>query len=241
MKVATVNKEGLVQTADVVPTETQHWGTMWEVHSLSVELLVEMSDSNQTPYIPAFQKGPLLVLLLTDLPKLLGTHLFSLHIPFWDNKLHSQLAALKKDSFYLLSVMFVFLPQPCFSPHHHHPPPPPLTLAPTSDWASQECTACMGVGGGGDGRQRGVTHLLLSHLLYKVSRGPERGGAHLSAGRGSGRALAIGQGWDFSPMARICLMALACKQKLFREGGGGSLVPKQMGWVRAVTRHASPC
>lgn len=91
-----------------------------------MELLVEMSDSSQTPYIPAVQKGPLLVLLLTDLFRLLGTHLFSFHIPFWDNKLHNLLSTLKKDSFYLLSVMFVFLPQPCFSSE----PPPPLTPDP---------------------------------------------------------------------------------------------------------------
>lgn len=39
--------------------------------------------------------------------------------------------------------MFVSLPQPFFSPH-----PPPLTPAPTSDWAPQECTACMGAEGG---------------------------------------------------------------------------------------------
>lgn len=91
-----MSKEGLLQPQMWSP-ETQ----LWEVHSLSVELLVDTRDSNQTPYVPAFQKGPLLVPLLTDLPKLLGTHLFSFHIPFWDNKLCSLLSILKKDSFYL--------------------------------------------------------------------------------------------------------------------------------------------
>lgn len=66
--------------------------------------LTELSDSNQTSYIPASQKGPLLVLLLADLPKMLGTHLFSFHTPFWDNKLRSSLATLEKGSFCLLSV-----------------------------------------------------------------------------------------------------------------------------------------
>lgn len=51
--------------------------------SLSGEQLVESSDGNQTPYIPVSQKGPLLVLLLTDLPRLLGTHFGFLFIsPF---------------------------------------------------------------------------------------------------------------------------------------------------------------
>lgn len=51
-----VSKEELVQTSGVVPTDNQHWGPVWKVHSLSVELLVEMPDSNQIPYIPVLQK-----------------------------------------------------------------------------------------------------------------------------------------------------------------------------------------
>lgn len=70
-----------------------------------LKLLIEVSESNQTPYTLTSQKGQCPVLLLADLPKLLGTHLFSFHIPFRDNNLHSLLATLKKDSFYLLSVL----------------------------------------------------------------------------------------------------------------------------------------
>lgn len=81
MKVATGSKEGLVQTSDSGPHRESTLGNNVG-GTLSVELLVEMSDSSQIPYIPAVQKGPLLVLLLTDLFRLLGTHLFSFHIPF---------------------------------------------------------------------------------------------------------------------------------------------------------------
>lgn len=82
-----------------------------------------------------------------------------------------------------------------------------------------------GCGGGTEG----VTHSLLSHQLYKVTRGLERGGAGLPArgASGEGRAPATAQPLGSSgragislPVAGIHLMELACKWELFREVGG---------------------
>lgn len=90
------------------------------------------------------------ILLLAGLPKFLGIHLFPLQSLFWEDHL---------CSFILHSIC------------PESPPTLPLSTTPsTSDWASQECRVCMRVGG-----EWGVTHWLLSHLLYKVTQGAGEG------------------------------------------------------------------
>ena len=95
--------------------------------------LVEFSDRNQTPYILTSPKEPLL--LLTDLPKLLGTHFCFLFMsPFEITSSVVYYPLWLKEPFYLHSVHV------CLSPN----PASLLTTPPTSDRASQECTAFMG-------------------------------------------------------------------------------------------------
>lgn len=182
--------------------------------SLSVNWQVELS-SNQTPYnIPASQKGPLLVLLLTDLPKLLGTHFCFLFISPSGIKISIVYYPLMMDSFHLLSVHV------CLS----HPQL--LTGLLRNAQPASELGEC----------RVGVTHSLLSHQLYKVTRGPERGGVGLSARRAS-REGHQPQPIPWTPLAGIRLMELACKPNLLREDrggmGSGIFLPLSYGWDRA--------
>lgn len=90
-----------------------------------------------------------------------------------------------------------------------------------------------------------MTHWLLSHQLYKVTRGQERGGASVSARGDSGEGhelqpslWAPWQGWDFSGYSD----GIACKQELFREGwcGGGVLLSLSQRVGAEQGQHASP-
>ena len=128
VEVATMGKEGFIQTSDVVPTEDQHWGNTGgggspvctqSTPSLCLwnSWLVESSDRNQTPYIPVSQKE--LLLLLTDLPKLLGTHFGFLFIsPFEITSCVVYYLLWKRIHFICSPSTFVSLPPPCFPPHH---------------------------------------------------------------------------------------------------------------------------
>lgn len=73
--------------------------------------LVEFSDRNQTPYILTSPKEPLL--LLTDLPKLLGTHFCFLFIsPFEITSSVVYYPLWLKEPFYLHSVHVCLSPNP---------------------------------------------------------------------------------------------------------------------------------
>lgn len=76
----------------------------------------------------------------------------------------------------------------------------------------------------------GLTHWFLSHQLYKVTRGQERGGASVSArGASGGRAPATAHPLGSNGRVGISpdtLMELACKQELFRDG-----------WVEGVSSY----
>lgn len=93
-----------------------------------------------------------------------------------------------------------------------------------------------------------MTHWLLSHQLYKVTRGLEKGGVHLSARGASGEGhqpqpipWTPGAGLGFSPDGRETFDGIS-KHELFREGGGqgGPPLPEPVGWGSAGTGHASP-
>lgn len=99
-------------------------------------------------HIPVPGKGPVLVLLLTALPSFLHAH-----------PRHPIISSVK--GFILFAQSMSVTP---FASLHHQP---------ASDWASQECMTQMrwGVGAG-----REVTHWVLTHQLYKVTRGPRKEG-----------------------------------------------------------------
>lgn len=158
--------------------------------------LVQLRDRNQTPYILTSPKEPLL--LLTGLPKLLGTHFCFLFMsPFEITSSIVYYRSGKRSHFICSLTMFVSPPTLLLSP-------PPQLLTGLLRNAQPSWGVC--VGGGGYGR---VTHSLLSHQLYKVTRGLGRGGADLPARGASGdghgpwpNPWAPWQGWGFFPGGR---------------------------------------
>lgn len=127
----------------------------------------EERDSLQMAHIPVSGKGPRLVLLWTALPKFPEAR--SLVFPEFPS-LALQFITSSATGF-IYSLHLLWHPLLCHPLLPHFPP--------ASDWAPQECITRMG--GGEAGRE--VTHWILSHQLYKVTRGPRKEG-QVSSQRG---------------------------------------------------------